>query len=107
MPDLAMTRQKFLFIHQNFPGQFVHVATELVRLGHEVVALGIKGRAVPGVRYVRYAPEAPARTSEVQAATQKQRASACLGFGGRRLHTHAMAIAADTCCIPPQDARYF
>ena len=36
-------RMKFLFIHQNFPGQFVHVAGALARQGHEVVALGIKG----------------------------------------------------------------
>ena len=63
-----MTRQKFLFIHQNFPGQFIHVATELARLGHEVVALGIKGREVPGVKLIRYAPKAPERVSNVEAA---------------------------------------
>jgi len=63
-----MTRRKFLFIHQNFPGQFVHAALELVRQGHEVVALGIKGRAVPGVKYIRYAPKPPARTSDVEVA---------------------------------------
>ena len=61
-----MTPKKILFIHQNFPGQFVHAATELVRLGHEVVALGIQGRGVPGVKYIRYRPEAPERTSEVK-----------------------------------------
>lgn len=64
----AMTRQKFLFIHQNFPGQFVHVATALVRLGHEVVALGIHGRDLPGVRSLRYEVKAPTRSSEVQEA---------------------------------------
>ncbi len=63
-----MTHHKFLFIHQNFPGQFVHIATELIRLGHEVVALGIKGRTLLGVRYVRYAPKAPPRPSDVEAA---------------------------------------
>ncbi len=63
-----MAAKKFLFIHQNFPGQFVHVATELLRLGHEVVALGINGRSLPGVRYLRYAPKAPLRVSEVEAA---------------------------------------
>jgi glycosyltransferase involved in cell wall biosynthesis len=47
--------QKFLFIHQNFPGQFVHVARALAQRGHEVVALGIDGRPVDGVRFVRYA----------------------------------------------------
>ncbi len=76
-----MTHQKFLFIHQNFPGQFVHVATELVRLGHDVVALGIKGRALPGVRYVRYAPKAPQRPSDVEEArdfeTKVVRGMAC------------------------------
>ena len=49
-----MKPKKFLFIHQNFPGQFVHVATALARMGHVVVALGITGKGVPGVRYLRY-----------------------------------------------------
>ena len=30
----------FLFVHQNFPGQFRHVAKALVEKGHRVVALG-------------------------------------------------------------------
>lgn len=47
-------KRNYLFIHQNFPGQFVHVASELARQGHTVVALGIAGRDVPGVKYVRY-----------------------------------------------------
>lgn len=62
-----MSKKKFLFIHQNFPGQFVHVASELVRQGHQVVALGIKGRAVPGVQFIRYEPKAPPRVSAVDA----------------------------------------
>ena len=51
--------QKFLFIHQNFPGQFVHVARALAVAGHQVVALGIEGRELEGVRYVRYRPPHP------------------------------------------------
>ena len=74
-------KRKFLFIHQNFPGQFVHVATELARQGHEVVALGIQGRALPSVKFLRYAPKAPSRTSEVEAAidfeTKVVRGTAC------------------------------
>jgi glycosyltransferase involved in cell wall biosynthesis len=60
-----MSKQRFLFIHQNFPGQFVHVAAELARQGHEVVALGIKGRPLPGVRFLRYQPKPPERPSAV------------------------------------------
>jgi glycosyltransferase involved in cell wall biosynthesis len=63
-----MTRQKFLFIHQNFPGQFVHIAVELARLGHEVVALGINGREIPGVKFIRYALQRPEHDSAVAAA---------------------------------------
>ena len=63
-----MTVKKFLFIHQNFPGQFVHIATELVQQGHEVVALGIKGRSVAGVKFLRYQPKAPDRVSGIEVA---------------------------------------
>lgn len=48
--------KKFLFIHQNFPGQFIHSAMALAKQGHEVVAIGITGRAIPGVKFVRYKP---------------------------------------------------
>jgi glycosyltransferase involved in cell wall biosynthesis len=60
-----MTHRKYLFIHQNFPGQFVHVAAELVGLGHEVVALGINGRGLAGVRFLRYVPKPPEQLSRV------------------------------------------
>ncbi len=33
---------KFLFVHQNFPGQFRHLAKYLAEAGHEVVGLGQK-----------------------------------------------------------------
>lgn len=47
---------RYLFIHQNFPGQFRHVATALGARGHEVVALGVNKAAepVPGVNHVLY-----------------------------------------------------
>jgi glycosyltransferase involved in cell wall biosynthesis len=44
-----------LFIHQNFPGQFKHLAPALARLGHKVVALHINPcKPVSGVELVRY-----------------------------------------------------
>ncbi|HWI83576.1 glycosyltransferase family 4 protein [Ramlibacter sp.] len=59
---------RILFIHQNFPAQFVHVAGELQRRGHEVVALAVRGHPIPGVRFFRYAPAAPERPSEIDLA---------------------------------------
>ena len=48
---------RILFIHQNFPGQFKHLAPELVRMGHEVTALCMVKEAPRewhGVRIVAY-----------------------------------------------------
>lgn len=51
---------RFLFVHQNFPGQFLHVARALAARGHEVVALGVNKpiAAIPRVRHVLYRPSA-------------------------------------------------
>jgi glycosyltransferase involved in cell wall biosynthesis len=47
---------RVLFIHQNFPGQFAHLAQELVRIGCEVKALAIeRRRPVAGVDVRHYA----------------------------------------------------
>ncbi len=44
-----------LFVHQNFPGQFKHLAPALARLGHRVVAMHINASPpMPGVALVRY-----------------------------------------------------
>lgn len=43
-----------LFVHQNFPGQFKHLAPALARQGHRVLALHINDSpAVTGVEWVR------------------------------------------------------
>lgn len=46
---------KILFVHQNFPGQFLHLAPELVRRGHECLALtdlsNKRDSAIPVLRY--------------------------------------------------------
>ena len=46
---------KILFVHQNFPGQFLHLAPELQRRGHECLALtdgqNKRASAIPVVRY--------------------------------------------------------
>lgn len=63
-------RRRILFIHQNFPGQFGALAQSLAASGHEVVALGVQPRTVPGVRVLRYRPEPPAVPSAVPAARE-------------------------------------
>lgn len=48
---------KFLFIHQNFPAQFKHLAPELVCLGHEATALVLTETAIKqwkGVKIIPY-----------------------------------------------------
>ena len=59
-----------LFIHQNFPGQFRHVAPALVRCGNQVVALTINapGDPLPGVALVNYSARVQAK---VQAAGKR------------------------------------
>ena len=46
---------KLLFVHQNFPGQFLHLAPALAARGHEVLALTDKNNnrtaPVPVMRY--------------------------------------------------------
>lgn len=47
-----------LFIHQNFPGQFKHLAPALAAAGDEVIALGIDkpAYATPGVKVILHRP---------------------------------------------------
>lgn len=46
-----------LFVHQNFPGQYKHLAPALSKKGHRVFALGIGGRKVDSVEYFHYRPK--------------------------------------------------
>lgn len=50
---------RVLFVHQNFPGQFGHLALALAAAGHDVVALGIDAPlpALVGVRHVLHRPQ--------------------------------------------------
>jgi glycosyltransferase involved in cell wall biosynthesis len=47
---------KVLFVHQNFPGQFKHLAPALAEMGHAVKALGIDGPGLPDIELRRYKP---------------------------------------------------
>ncbi len=48
---------KVLFVHQNCPGQFKHLAPSLAAEGHEVVFIGQKDKPTPrGVKRLEYEP---------------------------------------------------
>ena len=48
---------KVLFVHQNCPGQFKHLAPSLAADGHEVVFIGQKNKLTPkGVKRLEYEP---------------------------------------------------
>ncbi len=48
---------KSLFVHQNCPGQFRHLAPSLAADGHDVVFIGQKDKVTPkGVKRLEYAP---------------------------------------------------
>jgi glycosyltransferase involved in cell wall biosynthesis len=45
---------KILFIHQNFPGQFKHLAPALVKQGHSIRSLSLGGLAIPNIESCKY-----------------------------------------------------
>lgn len=51
---------KLLFVHQNFPGQFLHLAPEMARRGHDVMAMTDAGNSRQStIKTVRYKHDAP------------------------------------------------
>jgi glycosyltransferase involved in cell wall biosynthesis len=65
---------RYLFVHQNFPGQYKHLALHLARTGHAVAAIGEKAnllrqrRALPGMQLMGYEVPAPRREDPAEGA---------------------------------------
>lgn len=54
----SLSSMNILLIHQNFPGQYKHIAVALVARGDTVTALCIENNPAPaGVRIIRYGPK--------------------------------------------------
>lgn len=48
-------KRNILFVHQNFPGQFRHLASACIAKGHRVIAIGHHSNTCPkGMQYIRY-----------------------------------------------------
>lgn len=55
---------KILFVHQNMPGQFKHLAPVLVRAGHEVAFITKRtDTTIEGIRHIAYQPTRSAHAS--------------------------------------------
>jgi glycosyltransferase involved in cell wall biosynthesis len=60
--NAAACTMNFVFIHQHFPGQYVHIVRYLAAAGHDVVFLTQERTAqLPWVRKIMYAPTGAAR----------------------------------------------
>ena len=71
---------KILFIHQNFPGQYKHLAPALAAQGHEVRALGMRASvSLPGVAYTRYGTQRGSCRGQrlAHVARHRQRGGSC------------------------------
>ena len=62
---VVASSMKWLFIHQNFPGQYLHVVRHVARAGEEVIGIGQKRSicSINGVRSIEYVPAQPASTA--------------------------------------------
>jgi len=84
---------RVLLIHQNFPGQFRHLAPALVAAGHRVVAIGCREDqpALAGLRYCRIAADVD---QELRQPGIERRCSAQLAQG-RRVAEQLRRLAAE------------
>ncbi|WP_426050880.1 glycosyltransferase [Brevundimonas sp. SL161] len=55
MTQANLSKKRILFIHQNFPGQFPHIAAAAVKAGHKLAAIGGQtAKGQPGVDLRRW-----------------------------------------------------
>lgn len=81
---------RVLLIHQNFPGQFRHLAPALAAAGHEVVACGNRGdRAFPGLRLLNAGGSVGEELRQPSAEARCQRQFAQGRRVARQLHSLA------------------
>ena len=98
---------KILFVHQNFPGQFPHLSTELARRGHEVLALtDEKNQRSSAVRTLRYKAPDGVKTDSPLGRVYSEHAERGLmaGRGARALSAAGVARTAGRLACNPGPA---
>ena len=94
---------RVLFVHQNFPGQYLHLAPALAARGDEVVALSIEAqKPLPGVRVFRYRPRRGSST-DIHAWVADVETKVIRGEAAARaaLELRANGFAPDVICAHP------
>lgn len=77
---------RILFVHQNFPGQFIHLAAAFAARKHEVLALAINKRSpLPAIKTIFYKP---------QRSSSPQIHPFALDFETKLIRAEACAVAA-------------
>ena len=79
---------KILFIHQNFPGQFKHLAPALVERGHDVVSLTLRVKEAGSWKGVRLVPY------EIKRAPSKELHPWLVDFETKMLRAESCFVAA-------------
>jgi glycosyltransferase involved in cell wall biosynthesis len=94
---------RVLFVHQNFPGQYRHLAPALAARGDEVVGLGENAaRPLPGVRHLRYRAPAKGRKETHRYLQRLENAT----YRGQQVVRAALQLRAEgwrpdiVCCHP-------
>lgn len=73
MTESPARKKRILFVHQNFPGQFPHIAAAVMKAGHKVAAIGGQtAKGVPGVDLRRWNLTRGTTTGIFDAATRAE-----------------------------------
>jgi glycosyltransferase involved in cell wall biosynthesis len=91
-----------LFIHQNFPGQYLHLAPALASRGHLIAAIGITPRSIDGIMAIKYQPTRSTSTDIHPWVTDfETKIIRAEGAAAAMLELKARGFTPDVICVHP------